>query len=86
MHGSTSQRRTTHIDPSVFTSMADRCAIGLLMAASSFSEKAYLCTALIIIRLTRLFIIGLFGLFGLFGLGTRTVGAGRVDAGGEEFQ
>jgi hypothetical protein len=67
--------------------MADRGAIGLLVAASSFSEKAYLCTALIIIRFTRLLIIRLFGLFrarcfSIIG----TVSAGRVDAGGQEFQ
>jgi hypothetical protein len=49
VHDSTSQRRIAHIDPSVFTSMADRCAIGLLVAASSFSEKAYLRTAVILI-------------------------------------
>jgi hypothetical protein len=67
---------------------ADRRATGLQMAASSFSEKAYLGTALIIIRFTRLVIIRLFGLFRArcLGLGTGTVGAGRVDAGGKEFQ
>jgi hypothetical protein len=62
--------------------MADRRAIGLLMAASSFSEKAY-GTALIIIRLTRL-VIRLFFRARCFGIGT--VSAGRVDAGGEELQ
>jgi hypothetical protein len=66
--------------------MTDRCAIGLLVAASSFSEKAYLGTALIIIRFTRLVIIRLFGLFRARCLGIGTVSAGRVDAGGEEFQ
>jgi hypothetical protein len=65
--------------------MADRYAIGLLVAASSFSEKAYLCAALIIVRFTGLVFFGFFGLFGL-GLGIGTVSAGRVDAEGEEFQ